>query len=101
MAVDKITWDRVGRVTEPGRYMYTFGWLTITAGDLEIWKQYPAAAFTLLGHMPSEDAPLEGPPSEDRAAAEYHLGAFDISPDAQYHFHGTFADAGASEQHAH
>lgn len=41
MAVNKITWDRVGRVTEPGRYMYTFGWLTITAGDLEIWKLYP------------------------------------------------------------
>src|SRR5204862_4158113 len=38
MAVDKITWDRVGRVTEPGRYIYTFGWLTITAGDLDIWK---------------------------------------------------------------
>ena len=31
ITVDKITWDRVGRVTEPGRYMYTFGWLTITA----------------------------------------------------------------------
>ncbi|WP_426609000.1 hypothetical protein [Bradyrhizobium sp. McL0616] len=73
MAVDKITWDRVGRVTEPGRYMYTFGWLTITAGDLAIWQQYPQAAFTVLGQnaMPNE-----------AAGGEFHLGAFDVAPDA-------------------
>jgi hypothetical protein len=71
--VDKITWDRVGRVTEPGRYMYTFGWLTITAGDLEIWKLYPQAAFTLLAHPSEADAS----PSE-----EFHLGAFDVAPGA-------------------
>jgi len=71
--VDKITWDRVGRVTEPGRYMYTFGWLTITAGDLDIWRQYPQAAFTLLVH-PS--APGE------TIAGEFYLGAFDVAPDA-------------------
>ena len=69
--VDKITWDRVGRVTEPGRYMYTFGWLTITAGDLEIWKLYPQAAFTLLAHPSEADAS----PGE-----EFHLGAFDVAP---------------------
>ena len=68
--VDKITWDRVGRVTEPGRYMYTFGWLTITAGDLDIWKQYPQAAFTLLVSVPDETI-----------AGEFHLGAFDVAPD--------------------
>jgi hypothetical protein len=73
MAVNKITWERAGRVTEPGRYMYTFGWLTITAGDLDIWQHYPCAAFTLLSH-----------PSPDAAdAEEFYLGAFDISPDAQ------------------
>jgi hypothetical protein len=72
MAVDKITWDKVGRVTEPGRYMYTFGWLTITARDLEIWRQYPQAAFTLLaGH----------PEPETSTGEEFHLGAFDIAPD--------------------
>ncbi|MGT2500430.1 hypothetical protein ACVOMS_05580 [Bradyrhizobium guangxiense] len=71
--VDKITWDRVGRVTEPGRYMYTFGWLTITAGDLEIWKLYPQAAFTLLAHSSEADAS----PGE-----EFHLGAFDVTPGA-------------------
>jgi hypothetical protein len=70
MAVNKITWDRVGRVTEPGRYMYTFGWLTITAGDLDIWKQYPRAAFTLLAH------------SAEPVGEEFHLGSFDVAPDA-------------------
>lgn len=73
MAVDKITWDKVGRVTEPGRYMYTFGWLTITAGDLAIWQQYPQAAFTLLAQRSEPDA-LTGD--------EFHLGAFDIAPHA-------------------
>ena len=74
MAVNKITWDRVGRVTEPGRYMYTFGWLTIAAGDLAIWQQYPQAAFTLLGQhaVPNE-----------AAGEEFHLGAFDVAPDAR------------------
>ncbi|WP_375160222.1 hypothetical protein [Bradyrhizobium sp. RDT46] len=69
--VDKITWDRVGRVTEPGRYMYTFGWLTITAGDLEIWKLYPKAAFTLLAQ-----------PGDPDTGGEFHLGAFDVAPEA-------------------
>ena len=71
--VGKITWDRVGRVTEPGRYIYTFGWLTITAGDLEIWRRYPQAAFTLLA-QPSE--------SLESVGEEFHLGAFDVAPDA-------------------
>jgi len=26
--------------------MFKFGWLTVTAEDLAIWKQYPNAAFT-------------------------------------------------------
>jgi hypothetical protein len=71
IGVDKITWDRVGRVTEPGRYMYTFGWLTITAGDLAVWQLYPHAAFTLLGQyaMPNEEG------------TEFHLGAFDVAPE--------------------
>ena len=73
MAVNKITWDRVGRVTEPGRYMYTFGWLTITAGDLAIWQQYPKAAFTLLA---DHSEPVEA------VGDEFHLGAFDIAPEA-------------------
>src|ERR1700682_2694447 len=47
LSVNKITWAQVGRMTDPGRYMFKFGWLTITADDLAIWKQYPSAAFTL------------------------------------------------------
>ncbi|OAF05665.1 hypothetical protein AYJ54_01820 [Bradyrhizobium centrolobii] len=74
MAVDKITWDRVGRVTEPGRYMYTFGWLTITASDIAIWQQYPHAAFTLLAQRP--------PPGET-VGREFYLGTFDIAPGAR------------------
>ena len=71
--VGKITWDGVGRVTEPGRYMYPFGWLTITAGDLEVWKRYPQAAFTLLAQKSL---------SQEAIGEEFHLGAFDVAPDA-------------------
>ena len=39
--ITKITWQRAGQVTEPGRYMFRFGWLTVTADDLAIWRQYP------------------------------------------------------------
>jgi hypothetical protein len=36
MALNKVTWAQVGRVTKPGRYMSRFGWLTVTAEDLAI-----------------------------------------------------------------
>jgi hypothetical protein len=65
-AINKVTWQRAGRVTEPGRYMFRFGWLTVTAEDLAIWQQFPAAAFTLV-KMP-------GQTEED----EFHLGAFEL-----------------------
>jgi hypothetical protein len=64
--VHKVTWAQVGRVAEPGRYLFTFGWLTITADDLAVWSRYPNAAFTLLVHSPTE------------AVEEYRLGAFEI-----------------------
>jgi hypothetical protein len=32
LTVKKITWALVGRVTEPGRYIFTFGWLTAWSG---------------------------------------------------------------------
>jgi hypothetical protein len=70
MGVNKITWDGIGHVGAPGRYIYTFGWLTITAEDLAVWKRYPGAAFTLLAL----------PPVDDTGGEEYHLGAFDPSP---------------------
>ncbi len=89
MAVNKITWDRVGRVREPGRYIYTFGWLTITAGDLRIWEQHPHAAFTLLASAPSTD----------EAGYEFHLGAFDIAPDGQSPSDSAYADAETARLH--
>ena len=49
--INKLTWAQVGHVTEPGRYMFKFGWLTITADDLQIWGNYPNAAFTLMFMM--------------------------------------------------
>jgi hypothetical protein len=66
-SVNKIIWAQAGRVTEPGRYMFKFGWLTVTAEDLAIWKQYPNAAFTLLRTAPAEEA-------ED----EFRLGTFEL-----------------------
>jgi hypothetical protein len=65
--VNKVTWQRAGRVTEPGRYMFRFGWLTVSADDLSIWRQYPEAAFTLVNL-----------PSEPDAPEEFHLGAFEL-----------------------
>jgi hypothetical protein len=66
--VDKVTWQKVGHVTEPGRYMFRFGWLTVTAEDLAIWRQYPEAQFTLV-KMPEQTHPKE---------EDFHLGAFEL-----------------------
>jgi hypothetical protein len=68
LSVSKITWQQVGRVTEPGRYMFKFGWLTIADEDLAIWEQFPNAAFTLVSH--GSIVPAE----------EFRLGAYNISP---------------------
>ena len=67
MAVNKITWQKAGRVTEPGRYMFTFGWLTIAAEDLAVWQQFPDAAFTLVHTGPATDT-----------IEEFRLGAFEL-----------------------
>ncbi len=66
-AVKKVTWRQVGRVTEPGRYMFRFGWLTIAAEDIAVWEQLPNAAFTLV-RTASE-------------IEEYRLGAFELRKD--------------------
>jgi hypothetical protein len=65
--VNKVTWQKAGRVTEPGRYMFRYGWLTVTAEDLAIWQRFPEASFTLVNLPSSPDAP-----------EEFHLGAFEI-----------------------
>ena len=65
--VNKITWQKAGRVTEPGRYMFTFGWLTIAAEDLAVWEQFPDAAFTLVQTAATTDT-----------SEEFRLGAFEL-----------------------
>ena len=64
-AINKITWQKAGRVTEPGRYMFRFGWLTVTADDLAIWRRFPDATFTLVR-------------TAKEAGEEYRLGAFEL-----------------------
>jgi hypothetical protein len=72
--VNKISWQKAGGVTEPGRYMFTFGWLTVTAEDLAVWKQYPQATFTLV-KLPTATA---GETEASEVAEEFHLGAFEL-----------------------
>jgi hypothetical protein len=68
LAVNKVTWAQVGRVTEPGRYMFRFGWLTVTAEDLAIWEQFPNAAFSLVRTTAAMDVVGE----------EFRLGTFEL-----------------------
>jgi hypothetical protein len=79
LTVNKITWPQVGRVTDPGRYMFKFGWLTITANDLTIWHAYPNAAFTLM--RTATPAPAE---TEEPAGEEFRLGTFELRIDSNY-----------------
>ena len=78
--VNKITWALAGRVTDPGRYMFRFGWLTITANDLAVWQAYPNAAFTLIRTLASPPAETgEGPVGE-----EFCLGTFELRTGSNY-----------------
>ena len=79
--VNKITWQRAGGITEPGRYMFTFGWLTVTSDDLAIWNQYPDASFTLV-ELPSRHERAEG--ADEVQAEEFHLGTFDLPSPPSY-----------------
>jgi hypothetical protein len=81
LSVNKITWAQVGRVTDPGRYMFRFGWLTITADDLAIWVKYPNAVFTLYG---TTKAPEPSGDAEEPAGEEFRLGTFDLRSDSNY-----------------
>ncbi|MET4043979.1 hypothetical protein [Bradyrhizobium sp. RT6a] len=73
MRVNKINWNKIGRMTEPGRYRCFFGYLTVTADDIEVWTRYPNATFTLITQMADEQSVGE----------EYRLGAFDIGDPQQ------------------
>jgi hypothetical protein len=74
-SVNKITWAQVGLVTEPGRHMFKFGCLTITAEDLAVWMQFPGAAFTLFS---TADPTSAGDQTDDEAVEEFRLGTFDL-----------------------
>jgi hypothetical protein len=77
VSVNKITWAQAGHVTDPGRYMFRFGWLTITADDLAVWQAYPTAAFTLIsGTAPPPAEGDEQPPGE-----EFRFGIFEVPID--------------------
>jgi cell division protein FtsB len=68
--VNRITWQKAGSVAEPGRYMFTFGWLIITGYDLAIWRKFPNAAFTLYR-------------TANEAEKEYRLGSFELTGSPQ------------------
>ena len=67
MVVNKVTWQQVGHVTEPGRYMFRFGWLTVAPDDLAVWEQFPNAMLALVKKAAATDD-----------AEEFHLGAFEL-----------------------
>lgn len=67
MSVNKVSWQQVGHVTAPGRYMFRFGWLTIVAEDIAVWEQFPDAVFALVKTASATDE-----------NEEFHLGAFEI-----------------------
>ena len=67
MSANKITRRQLGRLTEPGRYALSFGWLTITAEDLAVWEKFPNAAFTLVKTASAGDD-----------AEEFRLGSFEM-----------------------
>ena len=81
--VNKLTWAQVGLVTEPGRYMFKFGWLTITADDLAIWQKYPTAAFTLYSTSVAT-APETEDETDEAAGEEFRLGTFELRADSNY-----------------
>lgn len=64
MKVARVSWAEVGHVERAGRYMFKFGWLTISEDDLAVWRNYPEASFALY-----EPAGQGG---------EYRLGSFDM-----------------------
>jgi hypothetical protein len=71
LSVTKVTWQQVGHVSEPGRYMFRFGWLTMTPEDLDVWTRFPDATFTLVK--------MTGPDVADEENDEYHLGVFELT----------------------
>ncbi len=76
--VNKVSWQQVGCVTEPGRYMFTFGWLTVAAQDLTIWRKFPDAAFTVVRTAAAQEGVAPEGIEQVSGEEEFHLGAFDL-----------------------
>jgi hypothetical protein len=81
LSVNKITWAQVGRVTEPGRYSFKFGWLTITAKDLAIWEKFPTAAYTLYSTVTATEL---GDETDEETGEEFRLGTFELRTNSNY-----------------
>jgi hypothetical protein len=82
-SVNKLTWAQVGLVTEPGLYMFKFGWLTITADDVAVWQKHPTAAFTLYSTSLAT-APETEDETDEAATEEFRLGTFELRSDSNY-----------------
>ena len=83
MPVNKVTWQQAGHVTEPGRYMFRFGWLTVAPDDLAIWEQFPNASFTLV--QTSTPRPTTEADEAIVETDEFHLGAFELHTNDDHH----------------
>jgi hypothetical protein len=77
--VNKVTWQQVGHVSKPGRYMFRFGWLTIAADDLAVWGQFPDAVFALV--KTTAATAMDGTDGTE----EFHLGAFELHESSPSH----------------
>ncbi len=91
MKVPRVSWAAVGRVQTPGRYMFKFGWVTVSEDDLLVWRNYPEATFALY------ESHTEG--------GEFRLGSFDPEPEHVEKRRGTVVSDGAqpelSSEHGH
>jgi hypothetical protein len=66
MAISKITRAQLSSISEPGRYEYPFGWLTVTDDDLVVLRRYPKAVFSLITLADGQ---------------EHRLGTFEMNED--------------------
>jgi hypothetical protein len=91
MKVPRVSWAAVGHVQTPGRYIFKFGWVTVSEDDLTVWRKYPEATFALY-----ESLTLGG---------EFRLGSFDPEPEHAEELRGVVvsdrAEPELSSEHGH
>jgi len=64
--IPKLSWDDVGKATEPGQYKSRYGLIQVRADEIRIWKMYPNAAFAVMQPSPFSDQDVS------------RLGSFDV-----------------------